>query len=95
MSSPRYPTNNDYQARTKGLSKYPVGYEFKTLKGGNAYVEKIEGGIYYLRYSDFVGYICCRVSVFDANHESPVAVSQGTGMLPHPEQLLIKKMPFS
>lgn len=75
--------------------KYPIGYEFRPRAGTSAFIEKIENNIYFLRYSDFIGYICCRVDVFDANHRAPIAVSQGTGMPPHPEHLLYKKVPFS
>jgi len=75
-------------------SKYPVGYEFRT-RNANAFIEKIENNIYFLRYSDFIGYVCCRVDVFDANHRVQSAVSQGICLPPHPENLLYKKVPFS
>lgn len=75
-------------------SKYQVGYEYRAGKA-NAFIEKIQNGMYFLRFSDFIGYVCCRVDVFDANHRVEPAVSMGTGLPPHPEQLLFKKIPFS
>lgn len=74
--------------------KYPIGYEYRS-GNANAYIEKVENGMYFLRFSNFIGYVCCRVDVFDANHRVEPAVSMGTGMPPHPEYLLYKKVPFS
>jgi hypothetical protein len=74
--------------------KYKIGYEYKAGKA-NAFIEKIQDGMYFLRYSDFIGYVCCRTDVFDANHRVEPAVSMGTGLPPHPELMLVKKMPFS
>ncbi len=75
--------------------KYSVGYEYRASAGTNAFIEKIENNLYFLRYSNFIGYVCCRVDVFDANHQQPSAISQGVGLPPHPEHLLYKKVPFS
>ena len=63
--------------------KYPIGYRYAV--GDSEYViEKIVGELYYARLSGFIGYICTRVDVFDANHGAPEPVSCGIGLSRRP-----------
>lgn len=64
--------------------KYSVGYEYEY--GNHKYViEKIENGMYYERSTLFVGFLCSRCDVFDANHGANTAVGLGIGLAEHPE----------
>jgi hypothetical protein len=58
--------------------KYPVGYRY-TVGDSEYVIEKIVGELYYARLSGFIGYICTRVDVFDANHGASKTVSCGIG----------------
>jgi hypothetical protein len=72
------------------IPKYPVGYVYK-VGHTDYFIEKIENGVYFERSSRFVGYVCSRCDVFDANRDVARAVPAGIGLPVHPEDVLNNK----
>ena len=64
--------------------KYSAGYEYR-IGNTSYFIEKIEGGMYFERCSNFAGYTCSRCDVFDANRGVETSVSLGIGLVPHSE----------